>query len=158
MDSPLDGVAEGSIQVGKLITLLEATAITANDTGSGKTPVTGLEFTATATLLLTVSAKSLGGGGLVNVYVQYSPDGGTTWDDLVSFTQIANAAVANGTYVAFLNARQGANAVDRATTSGTLTANQTRQIDWGDRLRVYVKAASFGVSDTVTVKVEGILK
>lgn len=143
---------------GRKVTLLAATTIIADDAGTGKTPVTGLDGFATACLLLTVSAKSLAGGGLLNLYVQYSPDEGVTWDDLASLTQITAAAVADGKYVLFLNARQGVNVVDRVVTVGTLGAASTRQIDWADRLRVYTKAASFGVNDTVTIKIEAYLK
>lgn len=41
-----------------------------------------------ATLFLDVTAAATGVGDTLNVYVQHSPDGGTTWDDFVSFTQV----------------------------------------------------------------------
>jgi hypothetical protein len=37
---------------------------------------------------LVVSAAAAAAGDTVNVYVQHSVDGGTTWDDFVSFTQV----------------------------------------------------------------------
>lgn len=41
-----------------------------------------------AVLLLTVSAAATAAGDLLDVYVQQSPDGGTTWDDFIHFTQV----------------------------------------------------------------------
>jgi hypothetical protein len=39
-------------------------------------------------LQLTVSAAATESGDLLDVYVQHSPDDGTTWDDFIHFTQV----------------------------------------------------------------------
>lgn len=41
-----------------------------------------------ATLQLTVSAAATDVGDTLDVYIQHSVDGGTTWDDFVHFTQV----------------------------------------------------------------------
>jgi hypothetical protein len=89
----------------------------------------------------------------LNVYVQYSPNQGITWDDLVSFAQLTNSAIGDGVYVASVNA-DAASVADRVTTDASLTANSVRSIGWGDRLRVKYVAANFAGSDTVTIQVD----
>jgi hypothetical protein len=37
---------------------------------------------------LKVTSAATGSGDTLNVYVQHSVDGGTTWDDFISFTQV----------------------------------------------------------------------
>jgi len=41
-----------------------------------------------AVFLLSVSAAATAAGDTLDVYIQQSPDGGTTWDDFVHFTQV----------------------------------------------------------------------
>lgn len=151
---PLDkeGAAEVALR-GKLVTLLAETVVDDGTTDpTYSTAVTLLDKYSMMVVLLTVSAKSISAGTL-NIYVQGSPDQGTTWDDIVAFTQVTSAAVANGSYVAFVNSN-GASVADRAVTNGTLTANSVRSIAWGDRLRVKLDPASFDGDDTVTIKVQ----
>lgn len=153
LDIDADGAAEVALP-GSLKTLLAETTITTDGTTNG-TAVTGLDKYTLATVLLTVSAKTMDASTTLNVRLQYSPDGGTTWDDLASFAQLTNAAIGNGTYVLFLSAMSGAGAVDRATTDGTLTANTLRNISWCDRIRAKYVSANFAGTDTVTVKAQG---
>lgn len=42
-----------------------------------------------AIFLLTVSAAATDAGDLLDVWLQHSPDGGTTYDDFIRFTQVA---------------------------------------------------------------------
>lgn len=41
-----------------------------------------------AVFLLTVSAAATESGDTLDLYVQHSPDDGTTWDDFIHFTQV----------------------------------------------------------------------
>lgn len=138
-----------------LVTLLSSTTITADATTT-TTAVGGLSRYRRAVVMLTVSGKTMDASTTLNVRVQYTPDGGTTWDDLVSFSQLTNAAVADGTYVAFVN-QDAASAADRATADGTLTANSVRSICWCDALRVKYVSANFAGSDTVTIAVSAYM-
>lgn len=142
---------------GILKTLLAATTIT-TDATVATTAVTGLDRYTLATILLTVSGKTMDASTTLNIRVQYSPDEGTTWDDIASFAQITNAAIGNGKYVLFLNAFGGSSAIDRVTTDGTLTANTVRNISWGDRMRLKYVSANYAGSDTVTIAVSAYMQ
>ena len=142
---------------GTLVTLLAATTVTGDATVS-TTAVTGLDTYSLATVLLTVAGKTMDGGTTMDVYVQYSPDGGTTWDDIAHFAQITNAAIGNGTYVLFLNALGGSGATDRVTTNGSLAAGTLRNVSWCDRLRVQYTSANYAGADTVTLTVSAYMQ
>jgi len=142
---------------GELRTLMSATTVTADAT-TNTTAVTGLSKYTLATILLTVASKTMDASTTMDVYIQYSPDEGTTWDDIAHFSQITNDAVDNGTYVLFLNSGASVGAVDRATTNGTITANTLRNISWCDRLRVRYTSANFSGNDTVTLTVSAYMQ
>ena len=142
---------------GTLVTLLAATTVTTDATTS-TTAVTGLDTYTLATVLLTVAGKTMDASTTMDVYVQYSPNGGTTWDDIAHFAQITNAAIGNGTYVLFLNALGGSSAIDRATTNGTLAANTVRNVSWCDRLRIQLKSVNFAGADTITLTVSAFMQ
>ncbi len=132
--------------------LLPATTLTVASAATAGSWFLNLDGYNRALVLLTVASKSLAGGGTVNLRVQYSPDNGTTADDIGSFTQITNGAVADGTYIMVLN--QGtAGIADRVTTDATLAAASVRNQPWGDRMRVKYTPATFGANDTVIVTV-----
>ena len=70
-----------------VITLLESAARTASGTSS---PSALGRFDRVKAVLfqLTVSAAATESSDTLDVYVQHSPDGGTTYDDFVHFTQV----------------------------------------------------------------------
>lgn len=142
---------------GYLEELLAETTIDDNTKVTGDA-VAKLDYFTIATILLTVSAKTFDASTTLDIYVQWSPDEGTTWDDLVAFSQITNAAVGNGTYVVFLNPLQAAGIVDRITAEETLAAHTIQSCHWCDRMRVVAVGANISGSDTITVKVEGYFK
>lgn len=132
--------------------LLPATTNTANTTTAGSAEL-GLDKYSRALLLLTVSGKTMDASTTLDIYVQYSPDYGTTWDDIAHFAQITNAAIGNGTYVMVLN-HGTAGVADRATDdAATLAANNVRNQPWGDRMRVKYVPANFAGSDTITITI-----
>lgn len=138
-----------------VLTLLDETTITGNTATAGDA-VTGLDIYNRATILLTVSAKTFDASTTLDIYLQYSPDEGTTWDDIAHFAQITNAAIADGTYVLSLN-NGTAGVADRVTgdADGTLAAGALRNIPWCDRMRVKYDGANLAGTDTITIKVEG---
>ena len=138
-----------------VLTLLPSTTITGNDVVA-VSATTKLDLYNRATILLTVSGKTFDASTTLDIYLQYSPDEGTTWDDIAHFAQITNAAIANGTYVLSLN-NGTAGVADRATedAAGTLAANSVRNIPWCDRMRVKYDGANLAGTDTITIKVQG---
>jgi hypothetical protein len=137
-------------------TLLDTTILVEATDGSATSGVTvGVNAYRAATFQLTVSDKTFDGGTTLNVYIQRSVDGGTTWDDLVSFAQMTNSAVGDGAYIAEVNGVPVASLVDRVTTDGTLSANTLRSTPLGERLRVKYTWANVAGTDTVTIKVTG---
>lgn len=107
---------------------------------------------------LTIVATILGAtGGTLDVYVQTSFDGGTTWLDFAHFPQLA-AAAASTIRVWHVNRDT---AVGTLTTigSGTFPALAVNTIlggAWGDTFRVvYVAGASTSAGAAQTVKLFG---
>jgi hypothetical protein len=141
---------------GELVTLLAATKIETDDEVTGAW-VTGLDKYQQAVIALTLSGKVMDALTTLDVYVQTSPDGGTTPDDLVHFTQVTNGAVPNGTYVAFLNPHQVAPIADRAVGAKALAAHSIQSLHWCDRMRVVLVPANFAGADEITVAVTAFM-
>jgi hypothetical protein len=132
------------------VVLLPATTITADGTTAGSAHL-GLDKYNKALILLTISAKTMDASTTLDIYVQYSPDFGTTYDDIAHFAQVTNAAIGNGTYIMVLNSGT-AGIADRATDdAATLAANNVRNQPWGDRMRIKYTSANFAGTDTITV-------
>ena len=92
-------------------------------------------------------------GGVLDVYVQYSPDQGVNWADLVHFTQLGAGAAAikyRASISLFTNAV--APVVVGTNASPALAAGAEVQGPWGDRLRLFFVAGS-GTSQGAAVKV-----
>jgi len=94
-------------------------------------------------------------GGTLDVYLQYSPDGGTTWVDYAHFAQLA--AGASTVYRVWNVSKCQQQTTIQTVGTGTSPALSGTTIiggDWGDRLRVvYVAGAStsLGASQTILV-------
>ena len=154
----VDKQGAGSVALkGKYYELLAATTIEDNTAVTG-TPQLRLDKFTLATILLTISAKTADASTTLDIYLQYSPDLGTTWDDIAHFTQMTDAVLDDGTYVMFLNALGGSSEADRATRAQTLGANTALAIPWCDRMRVKCVGANISGSDTITVKVEAYMQ
>jgi hypothetical protein len=70
-----------------MITLLESAARTASDVAA-VSGINRLSSLKAAVFYLGVSAAATESGDTLDVYIQHSPDAGTTWDDFVHFTQV----------------------------------------------------------------------
>ena len=106
---------------------------------------------------VTVSDKTLS-GGTVNLYVQTSPDGGDSWDDIFALTQITSGAVAAGGYVAMVVNQSDAGFADRALLGvggSRLTANTVGEY-FADQLRVQTVSATLTGGVTLRVQAIGI--
>lgn len=82
--------------------LVASQTVVAN--GNSRSTAVGLHGgSVAAEVLLNVTAAATAVGDTLNVYVQASVDGGTTWDDVISFTQV----LGNGGAKKFLARWQG---------------------------------------------------
>lgn len=71
------------------LTLVASAARTASGNSGSLTPFGSKVGKLKAAIYqLTVSAAATEAGDLLDVYVQHSPDDGTTWDDFIHFTQV----------------------------------------------------------------------
>lgn len=107
---------------------------------------------------LTINALIRGAtGGTLDVYVQTSHDGGTTWVDLVHFPQLSAGAAAVR-YVAHLSraAVPTAPVVVGSGTSPVLAANTIANGSWGDDLRVlFVAGVSTSAGGAQSIEIVG---
>jgi len=150
----VDEIQKRVVVTGDLKTLLAETTIEDNTAVVGAA-VVNLDKFITALILLTISGKTFDASTTLDIYLQYSPDQGTTWDDIAHYAQVTNAARGNGKYVLFLHSRGGAGVVDRVTTDAALAVNTLHNISWCDRMRVKCVGANISGTDTITVKVQG---
>lgn len=85
-------------------------------------------------------------GGTLDIYLQVSPDGGTTWVDYAHFAQLAGGAAAiYRVWTVSRSAQQTSIATVGTGTSPALTANSVVGGEWTDQMRV-VHVAGAGTS------------
>lgn len=82
---------------------------------------------------LAVSDAATDAADTLDVYVDTSFDGGTTWVNIGHFTQVLGNGGAKTHVMSFCNANPGASAVEDA--SSDAAAGATRQIGFSDQLR-----------------------
>lgn len=130
-------------------TLFSGTTASSGGTAA-QTPVTDLGDYAS----MTVYAKLAGPtGDTLDAYIQYSPDGGTTWVDYAHFAQQAAAAATNyKTFSVSRGAQQTTITTVGINTTPALAANTVVGGSWGDRLRVvFVSGASTSAGAAVQI-------
>lgn len=96
-------------------------------------------------------------GGTLDVYLQYSPDQGTTWIDYAHFPQLAAGAASS---IRVWNVSRVAQQLTLTTvgsgSSPALAANTILGGEFGDRMRcVCVAGASTSVGASVVIKILG---
>jgi hypothetical protein len=119
------------------VSLQASTTETATGVG---TAVSGLRYYSYATIMLDVTADATDAADTLDVLIQRLLPDGTTWDTIGRFTQ----HLGNGTpdkYVMDITAASGGSeraADDDVTTLGNvvLAAGDTRDVPWGDQMRV----------------------
>jgi hypothetical protein len=70
------------------VTLVASAARTESGNSGALTPFRAILGLKALIFQLTVSTAATESGDLLDVYIQHSPDDGTTWDDFVHFTQV----------------------------------------------------------------------
>lgn len=154
---PTVGDLQNLYHDGFFVTILPATTlVSASPTAVNYDVVHGLGAYSHMTLTMTVSAKDMvAPAAAANVFLQDSPDQGTTWDDLARFTAITSSLVSNGVYVMHINRDLQVNAVDRVTTLNAIAVASIRLgATWADRIRASTTLVTMGTG-TVTVTVNG---
>lgn len=126
----------------QIITLAAAGTVHAAATTVTGTGVVFREAYREAMVTLTVSAAATGAGDTLDVFIDTSVDGGTTWLNVGHFTQVLGNGGAK-TFVMSLRAdNPGASAVADVTSNAA--AGATRQFGIGDRLRYRSTVANSG--------------
>jgi hypothetical protein len=129
---------------GNVVTLLDLTTVSASGAGVA---VDGLHRYQGVLGMLNVSAVPSGGAPTLDVYVQASPDGGTTWRDIAAFQ--FTTATAKKLFPISQLATGGTSIL--STSDGALTSGTMVQGPFGDRLRVKYVFAAGGSTGTYTL-------
>lgn len=110
-------------------------------------------------LSLTVVAKLVGAtGGTLDVYLQSSPDQGTTWVDYAHFPQLAaGAAAVRYAFATAQGVQSAAPVVVGINGAPALAANTIVGGAWGDRLRLVMvagAATTIGAAVNITISAQ----
>ena len=128
--------------------LLDTSTVTATGTsGASRLP----RYACAAEVQLTVSAAATAAGDTLNVYIQGSVDNGTTYDDIISFTQVLGNGGAKK-FLARWNGLQAPTTAMAAPQDAALAAGSIAQGPKGRLWRVkYVIASASAPSFTIRV-------
>lgn len=138
----------------RILLSLSDTSPASASTAVGARTVGGFQDVQSLTIIATLAGAT---GGALDVYLQTSFDGGTTWYDFAHFTQITAAAAA----VTRLWHVNRAVAVSTVATIGSgttpaLAANAINGGAWGNAFRLlYVAGASTSAGAVQTVRLFG---
>lgn len=138
------------------VTLLASTTVAAAGTVNG-TAVTGLGAFRQAMLLLSVTAAATDANDTLDVYIDTSPDGGTTWVNCIHFTQV----VGNGGAVKHWAVLDPGGSPGTSTIAATsdAAAGAVRPSMFCDQLRVrHVTVDPAGSNMSFTFSVVGFFK
>lgn len=138
----------------------------ASATTTAQTPVTGLGGFRSVAIYANIQG---GTGGTLDLTIQFSPDGGTTWVDYARFAQLAAGAAAIHRVWMFskdqprptvLGDAAGAGVIVGPATIGVgtspaITAASAIGGEWGDRLRI-VAVAGAGTSAGAAQNIKAI--
>lgn len=156
-DIQLDSSSRQIVNLGgrKTLNATLFSGTTASSAGTApQTAVTGLGDYESMAVYASLAGPT---GGTLDVYIQFSPDGGTTWVDYAHFAQQAAAAAAN--YKVFTVSRASQQTTVQTVginASPALAANTVVGGTWGDRLRV-VTVSGVGTSAGVAISVLAVL-
>lgn len=157
----------GSLPPSLLVTLQASQVSGVANATTTRTITTGLDGFVDADILINIAAGS-GATGTLQLYLQDSADGGTTWDDLVSsltfsfggsavtqrFKVSGRITPATITTATATNITQGS-----AAAVESLAAGSARQGPFGNRIRVREKVSSASGSPTgVTYTITAVFK
>lgn len=146
--------AGNTVGDGKAVTLLASATYTAAEANAVKAIVTGLEFYKQAQIALILTDAKAAVGDTLDVFIDTSPDSGTTWLNVIHFTQILGNGADALSFVATLDPGASPGTSVIATTSDANAAT-VRPTMFCDRLRVrhtLVDGGAHGQSFTYSVK------
>jgi uncharacterized protein (DUF58 family) len=135
---------------GRLLTLAASAARTANGNG---TPATGIGFWRRLVALLDITQSLTDAGDTLDVYVDVSPDGGTTWLNAIHFTQQAGNGAAKKEFAVLDPSNPGTACIN---VTADAASGAVRPALFGDALRarwVIVDSGDADQSHTFSVKV-----
>ena len=112
-----------------------ASAARTDTAGTAGTATTGLESYTQGECLLDVTAAATDVGDTLNVRLQKSPDGGTTWTDWISYTQVLGNGGTKQLVAGWREA--GPENEEYAVQPGTAGATSQRTGMIGDRVRAH---------------------
>ncbi len=123
----------------------------ASATTTAQTAVTGIGQYRSMMIFATIQGAT---GGTLDIYLQASPDNGTTWIDYAHFPQLAAAAAAiNRVWVVSKSGQQTTLTAVGTGTSPALAVNTIVGGEWGDRIRVvFVSGAGTTAGASQTIK------
>ena len=139
---------------GAQVTLVSSAARTTS--GTQAVTITAPNLYDSAVFFLSVSAAATEVGDTLDVYVQSSPDGGTTWDDFIHFTQVLGNGGAKkylASWAQWITAESEMKApADAALAAGVLQGpvSSTWRVKW-----VVVDAGTANASFTFSVTMSG---
>lgn len=139
----------------KIATLRASAAQAAAGTVTGTAVVLDQKFNELVAQL-TVSAAATDVGDTLDVYIDTSFDGGTTYVNLGHFTQVLGNGGAKTFVLAIKNDNPGATAVYDV--SADAAAGATRQIGFGDHLRYRGVMVDGNANGSFTYEVKAFLK
>lgn len=113
--------------------------------------VSGFSRYAGVAILLNCTAAPTGGSPTLDVYLQHSPDGGATWQDVAAYRFTAAAK----RHLSISQVAAGGTAT-RAPSDGALTNDNVVQGPFGDRLRVKYTFALGGGTGTFTLAASAV--
>lgn len=135
-------------QGGGVLTLQASVTSGVTNTTATKTTTTGMDIYSELDVLINIT----GGGaitGTLQLFLEDSADGGTTWDDLIaSNTFVFGAAVTTQRFKVSGRVPTSDGVQGVAAAIETLAAGNVRQGPWGERIRVREKVS--GVSGSPT--------
>ena len=103
-----------------------------------------------------VSAAATDVSDTLDVYIDTSFDGGTTWVNIGHFTQVLGNGGAKTLVMSFCNANPGTSAV--VDVSSSASAGATRQIGFGNRLRYRGVMVDGDANGSFTYEIKAFLK
>lgn len=126
---------------GRLVTLAASAARTA---GANGTPVTGLGWVRRLIVVLDITASATDAGDTLDVFVDVSPDGGTTWLNAVHFTQQAGNGSARAEFAVLDPSNPGTSVVN---VTADAAAGAVRPALFGDAIRARWEIVDSGDAD-----------
>lgn len=136
-------------QAATLFASAERTTAVANQAG---TAVTNISSAKRIVCLLDVTAMGGAAGDTLDVYVDLSPDQGTTWINAAHFTQVAGNGAAQKKVAILDPSNPGTSEID---VTSDAASGAVRPAVWGDQMRgryTLVDAGAHGQSATFELK------